>query len=82
MLTYIRSFVFLSCLLLTVAASSALAEQTIDLYRTQILVKSQSEQDRNVAISSSLANIVVRISGRRDSVKHPLIKRALQRSGP
>ena len=82
MLTHIRSFACLTFLLLTVSASSATAEQTIDLYRTQILVKSQSEEDRNTAISKSLANIVVRISGRRDSVKQPLIKRALQRSGP
>ena len=82
MLTHIRSFAFLTFLLLTVTASSATAEQSIDLYRTQILVKSQSEEDRNAAISTSLANIVVRISGRRDSLKQPLIKRALQRSGP
>ena len=82
MLTHIRSFACLTFLLLTVSASSAMAEQTIDLYRTQILVKSQSEEDRNAAISNSLANIVVRISGRRDSLKQPLIKRALQRSGP
>tara|TARA_B100000809_G_scaffold253384_1_gene289338 strand:+ start:15 stop:1361 length:1347 start_codon:yes stop_codon:yes gene_type:complete len=82
MLTHTRSLALLTFLLLTVTALSAMAEETIDLYRTQILVKSQNEEDRNAAISNSLANIVVRISGRRDSLKQPLIKRALQRSGP
>lgn len=68
------------CISLFVAPVSA--EQTISLYTTDTLVLSQSNEARNDAIRDSLGDIVVRISGRRDSLEHPLVARALTRPAP
>lgn len=83
MLTQIRNIAFLLSLplWLSVALSSkAMAVQTTELYRVDALVSSQQVQERNDAVQASLANIVVRISGRRDSVNHPVITQALKRA--
>lgn len=58
------------------------AEQTISLYTTDTLVLSQSNEARNDAIRDSLGDIVVRISGRRASLEHELVAKALARPSP
>lgn len=62
------------------AAAPATAEQSVDLYETTTLVSSQRVDERNTAARSSFAEIIVRISGQRDSVELPAIKAAIKRA--
>jgi hypothetical protein len=74
--------VYLLPLCIALLAAPVSAEQTISLYTTDTLVLSQSNDARNEAIRDSLGDIVVRISGRRDSLEHELVAKALTRPAP
>ena len=56
------------------------AEESVDLYRAETLVASQSVEERNAAARASLTDLIVRISGRRDSVQEPSIELAIARA--
>lgn len=82
MLIRICRLVYLLPLCVSLLAAPVSAEQTISLYTTDTLVLSQSNDARNDAIRDSLGDIVVRISGRRDSLEHELVAKALTRPAP
>lgn len=82
MLIRMCRLVYLLPLCVSLLAVPVSAEQTISLYTTDTLVLSQSDEARNDAIRDSLGDIVVRISGRRDSLEHELIAKALTRPAP
>lgn len=56
------------------------AGQTVDIYRTEVLVKNQSEAERNAAARASFGELIVRVSGQRAAVSHPLIQQALPKA--
>lgn len=65
---------------LTVAGITAYAEVVTDMYEATITVKTQERQDRDEAIRTALAQVLVRVSGRTqiaDSDEFPRIKAAL-----
>lgn len=82
MLIRMCRLVYLLPLCIALLAAPVSAEQTISLYTTDTLVLSQSNDARNEAIRDSLGDIVVRISGRRDSLEHELVAKALTRPAP
>jgi uncharacterized protein len=61
----------LSCCIAFIGAAKA--EQKVDLYRLDTLVKSQSVADRNLAAAKTLSELVVRVSGRTDAAVNPLV---------
>ncbi|MBU2886847.1 DUF2066 domain-containing protein [Gilvimarinus agarilyticus] len=69
---------FLTLALLTfLIVAPAGADQTVELYRAQELVKSQSAAQRAAAAKHALERVVVRVSGSLESLQSPAIKAAL-----
>lgn len=58
-------------------AGWAYAGQTVDIYKTEVLVKNQSEAERNAAARASFGELIVRVSGQRSAISHPAIQQAL-----
>ena len=54
------------------------AAQTVDLYRTQVLVTSQSTAERGRAAAQGLAEILTRVSGQADANRRPAVRQALK----
>ncbi len=53
------------------------AGQIVDIYRAEMLVKNQSEAERNAAARASFGELIVRVSGQRAAISHPAIQQAL-----
>jgi len=53
------------------------AGQTVDIYKAEVLVKNQSEAERNAAARASFGELIVRVSGQRAALSHPAIQQAL-----
>lgn len=53
------------------------AGQKVDIYRADVLVKSQSEAERNAAARASFGELVVRVTGQRNALEHPAIQQVL-----
>lgn len=64
-----------SCVMIGVA-SPLWAGQLVDIYRADTLVKSQAEAERNAAARATLGEVIVRVSGQRSALDHPVIKEA------
>lgn len=76
--TLIIRYLLLICALLL--ASAANADQVIELYRADALVKSQSEPQRAAAAKHALADTLVRVSGATNAVDNPIVRQALVRA--
>ena len=61
-------------------AGGVAAGQKVDIYRADALVKSQSESERNTAARATFGEVVVRVSGQRNALSHPLITAALPKA--
>ena len=70
----------LSVCLSVVFVSGANAGQKVDIYRTDTLVKSQSERERNAAARTTFGELIVRVSGQTSALEHPAIKAALPKA--
>lgn len=70
------------CLLLLILplAGWVSAGQKVDVYRVDVLVKNQSEPERNAAARASFGELVVRVSGQRNALEHPIIQQALPKA--
>lgn len=68
--------VLLPALLMPVAQ----AGQKIDIYKVDVLVKNQSESERNAAARLSFGELIVRVTGQRSAVDHPVIRQALPKA--
>lgn len=66
--------------LIVVLASAASAGQKVDIYRADTLVKSQSENDRNAAARATLGEVIVRVSGQRSALDHPVVQASLPKA--
>lgn len=66
--------------LIVVLASAASAGQKVDIYRAETVVKSQAENDRNAAARATLGEVIVRVSGQRSALDHPVVKAALPKA--
>lgn len=53
------------------------AAQQVDIYRSQALVKSQSESERNAAAHATFGELIVRVSGQRNALDNPVIRAAV-----
>ncbi|HSX86186.1 MAG TPA: DUF2066 domain-containing protein, partial [Cellvibrio sp.] len=53
------------------------AGQKVDIYRADVLVKSQTEAERNAAARASFGELVVRVTGQRNALEHPAIQQVL-----
>lgn len=53
------------------------AAQQVDIYRSQALVKSQSESERNAAARATFGELIVRVSGQRNALDNPVIRAAV-----
>lgn len=58
-------------------APFANAGQKIDIYKADVLVKNQSESERNAAARASFGELIVRVTGQRSAVEHPVVRQAL-----
>ncbi len=78
-----RSSVFCAlsvlCLLLVLLPSMALAAEVRGLYEAEMLVPDQSRSERGLAMSAALAEVVGKVSGRRDARLQPKVARAIRR---
>ncbi len=72
---------FLFLIFLSVWAASSAAVEVKGLYASEVDVASQGLEDRNGAIRSALAEILVKITGRRDIRGEPSIQE-LMKNGP
>ncbi|WP_193747483.1 DUF2066 domain-containing protein [Cellvibrio sp. OA-2007] len=70
----------LSVCLSVALACGANAGQKVDIYRTDTLVKSQSERERNAAARTTFGQLIVRVSGQTSALEHPAIKAALPKA--
>ncbi len=70
------------CLLLLILplAPWVNAGQKVDVYRADVLVKNQGESERNTAARASFGELMVRVSGQRNAVEHPIIQQALPKA--
>lgn len=59
---------------------AAQAGQKVDIYRTDTLVKTQSERERNAAARATFGELIVRVSGQRSALEHPAIQAALPKA--
>lgn len=71
---------FLLTILCFVVVCQAQAEQTVDLYQAESLVKSQSERQRSIAAKYMLENILIRVSGHGNVSQNAVIQQALKRA--
>lgn len=60
--------------------SSALAGQNVDIYKVDVLVKNQSESERNAAARASFGELVVRVTGQTSALDHPAVRQALPKA--
>lgn len=58
----------------------ASAGQKVDIYNANVLVKSQAESERNAAARASFGELIVRVSGQRSALEHPVIRQALPKA--
>jgi hypothetical protein len=72
----IRLLLSVVCLL----AGGVSAGQKVDIYKADVLVKNQGESERNAAARASFGELVVRVSGQRSALDHPVIRQALPRA--
>jgi hypothetical protein len=72
---------FLFLIFLSMWAVSSMAVEVKGLYASEVDVASQGLEDRNGAIRSALAEILVRITGRRDIRSEPAVQE-LMKNGP
>jgi uncharacterized protein len=72
----IRLLLSLVCLL----AGGVNAGQKVDIYKADVLVKNQAESERNAAARASFGELVVRVSGQRSALDHPVIRQALPKA--
>jgi len=61
-------------------AGTTYADQVVDLYSAQALVKSQSEAQRGAAAKHALAETLVRVSGATGVSDNPVVRQALVRA--
>lgn len=71
---------FLLALLFIVGSLAATAGQEVQVYRVEALVTSQAAAERNTAARTSLAEVIVRVSGNRAALQHPNVRQALTRA--
>ena len=66
------------------ASPNASPESRVDpaLYQVQLPVSSQEKRERDGALARGLMQVVIRITGRSDAAKNPLIQRALRDTTP
>lgn len=64
--------------LLLLAPAIAGAEEIKDLYQADIPVEDKGAKARNAALREGMAEILIRVTGRRDVMLHPTIQQAMQ----
>lgn len=58
----------------------AAASRVNQLYRMEVPVESQSASERNRAVSRSMSEVLVKVTGQRQSLSHPAVKDALRKA--
>lgn len=71
---------FLLALFFILGALAATAGQEVQVYRAEALVTSQAAAERNKAARTSLAEVIVRVSGNGAALEHPNVRQALTRA--
>lgn len=61
-------------------AMVANAGQKVDIYRADVLVKTQAEAERNAAARTSFGELLVRVSGQRSALENTVIRQALPKA--
>ena len=61
-------------LLFLLAPRLSSASQINDLYQVEVLVESQSSSERNRAVSRAMSEVLVKVTGQRQTVSNPAIK--------
>lgn len=69
--------VWLGVIMLALYPQVAMAEKRVDLYSVSQLVVDQSVSLRQQATAKGLATVLIRVSGRKNTVSHPLVRDAL-----
>lgn len=64
-------------LLLNIWALSSVAEQHLDVYRTEAMVENQSEAERINAAKATMGDVIARVTGDAAALQHPLIRKAI-----
>lgn len=65
-------------LMLSLFAASALAQQSLDIYRVEATVASQSEAERVTAAQANLGDVITKVLGGDSSaLQHPLVRQAI-----
>jgi hypothetical protein len=72
----------IAVLVMVVLPSLSYAEKRVDLYTVSQLVVDQSLGLRQQATAKGLATVLVKVSGRQDTLEHPWVKEALIQATP
>jgi hypothetical protein len=73
----LKQFCFLAGLMMLLGAGSTWAAKVNQLYLAQLLVSEQSVDVTPAQLRAGLSQIIIKVSGRRDSIAHPDIKQAM-----
>ena len=73
---------FFSLLLLMGLSSSVLAAKVANLYKQEIPINSQGEQERQDAMGQALTNVLIKVTGQRDALNLPAVQAAMRNPAP
>ncbi|AMO57133.1 DUF2066 domain-containing protein [Endozoicomonas montiporae] len=77
-----QSWMLVVCLLLSAVLmpGQSQASRGNDLYQVEVPVDSQGSSDRNRATSRAMSEVLVRVTGQRQTLSNPAVKSALQKA--
>jgi len=61
-------------------ANVAHAGQLVNVYRAEVLVKTQAEAERNEAARATLGQVIVRVSGQLSALDNPIVQSAVKKA--
>lgn len=76
----IRFLVVVAVLWFALCAFPVMAEQVVDIYRAEVLVKSQSAAVRNIAAREAMREVLIRVSGDTTAPEQPAISAAINQA--
>lgn len=76
----IRFLVVVAVFWFALCASDVMAEQVVDIYRAEVLVRSQSAAVRNIAARDAMREVLIRVSGDTTAPEQPGMKAAINQA--
>ncbi|UYM16837.1 DUF2066 domain-containing protein [Endozoicomonas euniceicola] len=75
-----QGLLLLACSLLFLLPQLSMASQVNDLYQVEVPVSGQDSDDRRQATFRAMSEVLVRVTGQRQTLSNPAVKRALQKA--